>query len=395
MQRSVARLMQQARDLNSTIKATKPRLDSAEQFLAKAATEFDKGNISEDVFKVIKAAYDKRPELLEGLLLSVKSPAERPDVRMTRQQVAGQFMALSRVVRLFKDTSGTTDPTTFQHELAHSLEQMMLPEQRSVVAQAWVKGLLKAIKNNPDAKHQKYFQAVMDFIDNPSEKTHGKARDLLPSYEMYQFLNPSEFWAVNAQNLMAAELGTAWDKFKRAIARLWEGVKSVFGFDNRYAVQKMFKDVMNGSKERITSDVLADFVNNAGVKSKTLENIEDDKKLLEKYNRPNTPQLDQTPIKTQVVNAGKLGKDFFTYAVSDPLEALGTAANSVDRAILFARIKNIFFGAGLNAADFAKYNGELLTSQGLATASVALDNAIRGGQIATEVIFQGGIKFDP
>jgi len=31
----------------------------------------------------------------------------------------------------------------------------------------------------------------------------------------------------------------------------------------------------------------------------------------------------------------------------------------------------------------------------LSTASVALDNAIRGGQIATEVIFQGGIKFDP
>jgi hypothetical protein len=57
------------------IKATKPRLDSAEKFLAKAAIEFDKGNISEDVFKVIKAAYDKRPELLEGLLLSVKSPA--------------------------------------------------------------------------------------------------------------------------------------------------------------------------------------------------------------------------------------------------------------------------------------------------------------------------------
>lgn len=72
MQRSVARLMQQARDLNVMIRATKPRLDSAEKFLAKAAIEFDKGNISEDVFKVIKAAYDKRPELLEGLLLSVR-----------------------------------------------------------------------------------------------------------------------------------------------------------------------------------------------------------------------------------------------------------------------------------------------------------------------------------
>ena len=389
MQAAVTRLMQQARDLSAMIKVTKPRLDSAEQFLAKAAIEFDKGNISEDVFNVIKTAYDKMPELLGGLLLSVRAPTGS-----RRGRAAGQFLPFTRVVRLFKGTSGVTDPVTIRHELTHSLEQMMTTEQRAVVAQAWLKGLQAAIKKNPDEKHQKYFHAVMDFIDRPTEANNSKARDLLPSYDMYQFINPSEFWAVNAENLMAAELGNAWGKFKRAIARLWEGLKNVFGFDNRYVVQKMFKDVMNGSKERLSKEMLIDLVGSAGVQFDTFENIEDDKKLLEKYNRPNTPQLDQSPLKTQAVNAGKLSKDFFTYAVSDPLEALGTAANSVDRAILYARNKNVWFGSGLNAADFSKYNGDLLTSQGLATASVALDNAIRGGQIATEVIFQGGIKFD-
>jgi hypothetical protein len=389
VQQAVSRLMQQARDLSSMIKVTKPRLDSAEQFLAKAAIEFDKGNISEDVFNVIKTAYDKMPELLGGLLLSVRAPAGS-----RRGRAAGQFLPFARVVRLFKGTSGVTDPVTIRHELTHSLEQMMTPEQRAVVAQAWLKGLQAAIKKNPDEKHQKYFHAVMDFIDRPTEANDSKARDLLPSYDMYQFINPSEFWAVNAENLMAAELGNAWGKFKRAIARLWEGLKNVFGFDNRYVVQKMFKDVMNGSKERISKEMLIDLVGSAGVQFDTFENIEDDKKLLEKYNHPHTRQLDQSPLKTQTVNAGKLGKDFFTYAVSDPLDALGTAANSIDRSILYARNKNIWFGSGLNAADFARYNGGLLTSLGLATASVALDNAIRGGQIATEVIFQGGIKFD-
>ena len=389
MQAAVTRLVQQARDLNTMIKVTKPRLDSAEQFLAKAAIEFDKGNISEDVFNVIKTAYDKMPELLGGLLLSVKAPTGS-----RRGRAAGQFLPFTRVVRLFKGTSGVTDPVTIRHELTHSLEQMMTPEQRAVVAQSWLKGLQAAIKKNPDEKHQKYFHAVMDFIDRPTEENNSKARDLLPSYDMYQFINPSEFWAVNAENLMAAELGTAWGKFKRAIARLWEGLKNVFGFDNRYVVQKMFKDVMNGSKERISKEMLIDLVGSAGVQFDVLENIEDDKKILEKYNHPHTRQLDQSPLKTQIVNSGKLGKDFFTYAVSDPLKALGTAANSVDRAILFARIKNIWFGSGLNAADFSRYNGQLVTSQGLATSSVALDNAIRGGQIAAEVIFQGEIKFD-
>lgn len=390
MQAAVTRLMQQARDLNSEIKSTKPRRDSAEQFLAKAALEFDKGNISEDVFNVIKMAYDKMPDVLEGLLFSVKSPGKNID-----SPVAGQFLVFERIVRLYKGTSGIDDPVTIRHELAHSLEQMMNPEQRLAVAQAWVKGLLAAIKRNPDETHQKYFNAVMDFMDNPSETNFRKAVKLLPNYEMYQFINPSEFWAVNAEKLMAAELGTAWEKFKRAIARLWEGIKNVVGFDNRYVVQKMFKDIMNGSRNRITTDMLVDLVGDVGVKFNVLENIEDDKKLLEKYSRPNTPQLDSSPLKTQIINSSKLGKEFIKLAVSDPLGALGTAANSVDRAVLYARNKNVWFGSGLNAADFSKYNGELLNSQGLATASVALDNAIRGGQIATEVIFQGGIKFDP
>jgi hypothetical protein len=129
------------------------------------------------VFKVIKAAYDKSPVLLEGLLLSVTAPKGR-------SRAAGQFLTFTRVVRLFKGTSGATDPATIRHELAHSLEQMMTPEQRSAMVQAWVKGLLKAIKKNPDERHQKYFHAVMDFIDNPNEETIDKARALLPSYDM-------------------------------------------------------------------------------------------------------------------------------------------------------------------------------------------------------------------
>jgi len=388
MQRAVARLMQQARDLNASIKATKPRRDSAEQFLAKAALEYDKGNISEEVFNVIKLAYDKMPEVLEGLLLSVKAG---------KGGVAGSFESMERIVSLYKEIGGVGDPTTIRHELTHSLEQMMTPEQKLVVAQAWVKSLQAAIKKNPDETHQKYFHAVMDFFDNPNEETYRKALSLLPSYDMYQFINPSEYWAVNAEGLMAAELGSSWGKFKRAVARLWEGMKNILGFDNRYAVQKMFKDVMNGSRQRISTDVIADLMGGTKIsrpKINMLENIDDDKKLIKKYNRPATPQLDPSPTKTVLVNGAKASKEYLKLAFTDPLDALGTAANAVDRGVMYARNKNIWFGSGLNAADFAKYNGQLKTSQGLATASVALDNAIRGGQISTEVIFQGGIKFD-
>ena len=108
--------------------------DSAEKFLAKALTEYDNGNISEEVFNVIKVAYDKYPDLLDGLLLSVKAPG-------LRNSAAGQFLPWERIVRLFKGTSGVYDPVTIRHELTHTLEQMMTPEQRMAVVQTVVTGV--------------------------------------------------------------------------------------------------------------------------------------------------------------------------------------------------------------------------------------------------------------
>jgi hypothetical protein len=387
-QETVTRLMQQTRELNYLIRATAPRRDSAEKFMAKALTEYDNGNIDEEVLNVIRLAYDKYPDLLEGLLLSVKAAPKG------KSMAAGQFLPFERIVRLYKGTSGIYDPVTIRHELSHSLEQMMTPEQRMAVVQAWGKALMKAIKQYPDELHQKYFHAVMDFIDRPNEETFRKAQAALPSYEMYQFINPSEFWAVNAEKLMAAELGGAWDKFKRAIRRLWEGLKNVFGFDNRYVVQKTFKDVMNGRRERVTKEMLVDLVASTGGQFTTLENIEDEKNLMSKYNRPHTPQLDTTPLKTFITRQFKNGKEFFQDAAENPREAMVGAGDSVMDGMIYLRNKNVWYGSGLEARDFDRYNGELKTSQGFATASVALDNAIRSGNIGVEVIFKGGLKFD-
>jgi hypothetical protein len=77
MQRNTTELIQMVRDLQTEIKITKPRLDSAEQFLSKALKEYDAGNISKDVLDVINTAYQKYPELLEGLLLRVRAAPER------------------------------------------------------------------------------------------------------------------------------------------------------------------------------------------------------------------------------------------------------------------------------------------------------------------------------
>ena len=66
----------------------------------------------------------------------------------------------------------------------------------------WHKKLAQAIKTDKNPKAKTFFTAVMNFFDSPNNFTYQEALDALPSYEYYQYINPSEYWAVNAEPLM-------------------------------------------------------------------------------------------------------------------------------------------------------------------------------------------------
>ena len=392
-QRLLNTLEEEAKDLKSFVDATKLPSITAKAFLKKAidAVEgtgtFREQSLSPEVFAVIQDIYYKAPNLLEGIRLSIRTP--KGDAR-----ARGNFEPYERVVRLWNGTGGTADPVTVRHEIMHSLELMMTAPQKIAVAEAWRKAFMKAIKDNPDKASQLYFDKVLEFLNNPTRETMDAATRVMPSYEYYQYINPSEFWAVNAEKLFKSYLGTPWDRFKKFVRKLFEGMKNVFGFNNMYPVHKVFDNLLATQPERMGETMLVDYVTINASKTDFLDNVEDDRKLVEQYNRPHTSMLDTTPTKTFILNAAKFSKDFFKDIVANPKEALGTAFGGIDYGITYLRNKNIWFGTGLNAADFRRYKGALTTGEDLATASVALDNAIRGGNIGVQVVFQGGIKFD-
>jgi hypothetical protein len=103
------------------------------------------------------------------------------------------------------------------------------------LVEEYIKDFKKASKKNTDAQSQLYFKKVLDFIDNPSQESFAAATAAMPSYDFYQYINPSEYWAVNAETLMASKLGTAWGRFVAAIKKYLEALKNVFGFNNKYA----------------------------------------------------------------------------------------------------------------------------------------------------------------
>lgn len=404
-QRLLNNLNQVAKELKEDIDIDRTPVYSAENFLrqARAALEgrtpYKEPTISADVFSVIQAMYMDDPKLLEGLRLSIK-PEFSPSEDLLRRAygirgAAGAFTAFQRMIYLYTGTRGVTDPKTIRHEVTHSLEQMMTDAQRKVLINAYFDSLQKAIKKHKDARSQEFFERVTEFLNNPTEKNQAAVTKALPSYDLYQYVNPSEFWAVNAEKLMAQRLGTSWDRFKKSIRKMFEKMKDIFGFDNRYAVHDVFDKIMSGSKERLNRKSLNDFALGGSYNLEFLNNIQDDADLISKYNRSDTPMLDTAPMKRMMIDAVQFSKDAFTEMVNSPTEALRMTFNSLNRGVMYLRNKNIWFGSGLNEADRIKYNGQVRTANGLATASLALDNMLRGGNIATQALFLGGIEYNP
>jgi hypothetical protein len=252
-QKALTFLKQASNDLKDSIEITKPSGRLAKNFFAKATADWNKDLISDDVYDVIRTLHDKYPDVLEGLQFSIKKQPEG-------KSVIGDFFSFQRIVRLYKGTTGVTDPETIRHEIVHSLEQMMDRPAAKALVDAWSDSLGKAIKAEKSAAGQKYFRAVLEMLNNPSQETYQNAINALPSMKYYQYLNPSEYWAVNAEKLMARKLGTGWDKFVLAAKRLFEGLKFIFGFDNRYIVQRTFNDIMNSRQERFTTRSLNDYI---------------------------------------------------------------------------------------------------------------------------------------
>jgi GNAT superfamily N-acetyltransferase len=396
-QRVIAALNMTGEELERTVQKQYEGY-TADNFMRRARKGLDEGEISADVFAVVQSMYMADPKLLDGLRLDVKQKFTPEELAQRRAEgkpsPMGAFAPFERVVYLYTGTKGVTDPMTIRHELTHTLEQLMTPVQRKAVVNAYIAALKKAAKKHKDAKSREFFDNVVKYLNEPSNDARDAMNKSLPSLDFYQFTSPSEYWAVNAEKLMAQRLGVPWDRFKKAVRKMFEKMKNIFGFDNRFVVHDVFDKIMSGSKERMDTEMLANFVASSKQEYEMIEKTKEDAELVRRYNRTPTSQTDSAPLRRIMIGAAENSKDLFKSMVESPSEAINFMFNSVNRGVMFLRNKFIWFGSGINEADRIRYNGAVKTAEGLATASVALDNMIRGGNIATQVIMQGGVEFN-
>jgi Na+-translocating ferredoxin:NAD+ oxidoreductase RnfG subunit len=388
IQRDLTYLKKAKEDMKAELAKTKPARVSPQWIRTRASAENAAGNLSDEAYQVVEMLANRFPGVLDGLRLSV---------RTTKGEATGNFNPMNRLITVFKE--GATQDRTMRHEIAHSLEQMMTPEAQMAVVEAWGNALSKAIEDNTDKVSQDYFNAVLDYINNPTAETQKKATDLMPDYSFYQYLNPSEYWAVNAEPLMKASLGSAWQRFTKAVSKILEAIKSVIGLNNKYAVHREFDRIMSGKQDRMTRKMLVEYVTDNADALKFLNNVEDFDKRFEEDGLNHTPVKPSRNVKDMLLGGFRGAKQIYNDTLNSPLMAAQAMGGKIARAVTYARNKNIWFGAGLEMADLAMQkakglDGLLRDGEMRAVASIAVTNALHAGHVASEVIIRGALAFN-
>lgn len=393
IQRELNRLREAADYLKVELALTKERKDSAKDFLSKALNENVKGNIDDDVFDSIQWMYNNAPGLLNGLLLSVKRYPEK-GLPGTEPAVSGEFLPVARIIRLYKGTRGVENSSVIRHEITHTMEQMMDEGARNAVINSWRKSFQKELDTTTDPKVKKFLNATLDFLERPSQEKYQVALNAMPGYKYYQFLGPSEYWAVNAEKLMKAQMGPVWERFKKNLTKLIQYLKNLFGFDNTYVFHQVFDGIMRGDMKRFDTKALIDYVTVPGISSSFLKNVEDTDRLHAQYDVPDTPLDASDTLKDRMLGAANTAKNAAKDAVNNPLGTAAQMVGSLDRGLIDIRNQNVWFGTGLDVADFRRYNGQLRDANGKVAASIAVTQAMHGGHVGTNVIRRGALQFN-
>jgi hypothetical protein len=395
-------------------KPVKPRVRGADYIRQKLLEAKRRDEL--DAYGVDLAEWfiQQNPALLDDLGIGIRQPGQG-------SVAAGTYNPITRLVMLLK---GRDTGDTVVHEILHHLERMMPANVQEAIRKEWLKQLVSAQKKAKIPADKLYFAMLMDahlgkndhrYLDIPEDAkaiffdtlvSLPEGADKRSSLEIatglltngyvsaeqnYQYFNPSEFWAVNGSRIVegkyAAVHGNVLTRLKNWLGSFAQRIKGLFGMQSDAPILKALNSLSTADGQFVSDSMLQ--------RGKKFLSLGDDERMLRKYNRPNTPQLDTSPMLTAITRAGRYSKDLFKDAVMHPVATAKDTMDQLLQGITYIRNKNVWFGSGLNAADFKQYNGALRTSEGFATASVALDNAIRGAQLATEVIFRGGIKYDP
>jgi len=202
----------------------------------------------------------------------------------------GQYNAYKRIMTVIKN--GSSDLTTV-HEILHHLERMMPTKVQQAIRKAWSSQLAKAAKKAKTPAEKLYFAALMEShygdnrinnIDVPkgAEKIYERIKVTLENLnsansdafasemlklgdvprELYEYFNPSEFWAVNGSDIVKSRFdavrGGVLARLKNWLKELGQKIKSLFGLKSDASIIRALDSLAKSDGKFVTREMLGE-----------------------------------------------------------------------------------------------------------------------------------------
>ncbi len=198
------------------------------------------GTLDKDGASLALWALDRNENLARGLRVEVLQPEPGAGGK-------GSYNSATRIVKLFQ---GKDNPQTAMHEILHHAERMMPDAVQQGIYRAWQRALKAAMKDATPERTK-----AMEALNRASSGDKAALTEAKQAFDSgvlskddYQYVNPTEYWAVNGARIMHERFTGrgSW----RAQARQWmremiEHVKGTVGIRSDSPLLKALNGVLD------------------------------------------------------------------------------------------------------------------------------------------------------
>lgn len=201
------------------------------------------GTLNKDGASLALWALDRNENLAHGLRVEVLQPEPGSPAK-------GSYDSATRIVELFQ---GNDNPETAMHEILHHSERMMPDAVQQGIYRAWERAV-KAEMEGASPERRAAMEALNKVSSNDMtalDSVERAFKEGVLKADDYQFVNPTEYWAVNGARIMHERFTGrgSW----RAQARQWmremiEHVKGTVGIRSDSPLLKALNEMLDPAK---------------------------------------------------------------------------------------------------------------------------------------------------
>jgi hypothetical protein len=273
---------------NAKMQKDRPERQRGADFIRQKLLEAKRrGDLSEEASDLAEWFVLNNPALVDDLGISI---------RMKKAEgTAGQYIPFSRIMVLMKGAANDQTPV---HEILHHLERMMPTDVQSAIRKEWAKQLTQAKQKAATPDERKFFELLFrhHYHENGSKNDFDKAVELIQDgkapYEFYQYVNPSEFWAVNGSDIMQGRFdavrGGLLSRLKNWLKELGQKAKSIFGIPSDAPLLRALDSLSKGDGNFVTKEMLGEATGYAAIAGKNIY----DRKPMVNWTMPDSTNLD-------------------------------------------------------------------------------------------------------